>query len=145
MVSKRFTEEFKLEAIKQITERHFPVAEVSAKLGVSTHSLYAWVKKYSQPKPVRLATDNQQATIKRLQSQLKRVTEELDILKRPPRTLPENTGAYYAWRTSPTSVRQREDIWLLGLIKQFWLESGGVYDYRKVADDMPDTGKRCSR
>lgn len=49
MVSKRFTEEFKLEAIKQITERHFPVAEVSARLGVSTHSLYAWVKKYSQP------------------------------------------------------------------------------------------------
>jgi transposase-like protein len=43
---KRFTEEFKLEAIKQITERHYSAAEVSARLGVSTHSLYAWIKKY---------------------------------------------------------------------------------------------------
>ncbi len=76
MVSKRFTEEFKLEAIKQITERHFPVAEVSARLGVSTHSLYAWVKKYSQPEPVRMAADDQQ------ESELKRVTEERDILKK---------------------------------------------------------------
>ncbi len=82
MVSKRFTEEFKLEAIKQINERHFPVAEVSARLGVSTHSLYAWVKKYSQPEPVRVAAADQQATIKRLQAELKRVTEERDILKK---------------------------------------------------------------
>ena len=66
MVSKRFTEEFKLEAIKQITERHYTVAEVSARLGVSTHSLYAWVKKYDQPETVRVAAEDQQAMIKRL-------------------------------------------------------------------------------
>jgi len=82
MVSKRFTEEFKLEAIKQITERHYSVAEVSARLGVSTHSLYAWVKKYDQPETVRVAAEDQQAMIKRLQSELKRVTEERDILKK---------------------------------------------------------------
>lgn len=29
MVSKRFTEEFKLEAIKQITERHYSVTHLS--------------------------------------------------------------------------------------------------------------------
>ena len=82
MVSKRFTEEFKLEGIKQITERHYTVAEVSARLGVSTHSLYAWVKKYDQPETVRVAAEDQQAMIKRLQSELKRVTEERDILKK---------------------------------------------------------------
>jgi len=82
MVSKRFTEEFKLEAIKQITERHYTVAEVSARLGVSMHSLYAWVKKYDQPETVRVAAEDQQAMIKRLQSELKRVTEERDILKK---------------------------------------------------------------
>ena len=82
MVSKRFTEEFKLEAIKQITERHYTVAEVSARLGVSTHSLYAWVKKYDQLEAVRVAAEDQQAMIKRLQSELKRVTEERDILKK---------------------------------------------------------------
>ena len=82
MVSKRFTEEFKLEAIKQITEKHYSVAEVSSRLGVSTHSLYAWIKKYDYPEPVRIATQDQQVIIKQLQSELKRVTEERDILKK---------------------------------------------------------------
>ncbi|MBL1435929.1 MAG: IS3 family transposase [Rhodobacteraceae bacterium] len=31
----------------QITVRGYPVKEVSQRLGVSTHSLYSWVKKYS--------------------------------------------------------------------------------------------------
>ena len=82
MSSKRFTEEFKLEAIKLITERQYSITEVSARLGVSTHSLYAWVKKYDQPEPVRIAAADQQATIKKLQAELKRVTEERDILKK---------------------------------------------------------------
>ena len=82
MSSKRFTEEFKLEAIKLITERQYSISEVSSRLGVTTNSLYAWVKKYNQPKPVKMAAANQHATIKRLQSELKRVTEERDILKK---------------------------------------------------------------
>lgn len=82
MSSKRYTEEFKVEAVKQITERHYSAAEVSARLGVSQHSLYAWVKKYSLPTPVRKETQSQQAEIRRLQSELKRVTEERDILKK---------------------------------------------------------------
>jgi len=40
----RFTEEFKIDAIKQITDRGYLVADVSQRLGVSTHSLYAWLK-----------------------------------------------------------------------------------------------------
>jgi transposase len=82
MSSKRFTEEFKLEAIKLITERQYSISEVSSRLGVTTNSLYAWVKKYNQPEPVKMAAANQHATIKRLQSELKRVTEERDILKK---------------------------------------------------------------
>ncbi|CAN1514857.1 COG2963 Transposase and inactivated derivatives [Methylophilaceae bacterium] len=82
MSSKRFTEEFKLEAIKLITERQYSISEVSSRLGVTTNSLYAWLKKYNQPEPVKMAAANQHATIKRLQSELKRVTEERDILKK---------------------------------------------------------------
>ena len=82
MSSKRFTEEFKLEAIKLITERQYSISEVSSRLGVTTNSLYALLKKYNQPEPVKMAAANQHATIKRLQSELKRVTEERDILKK---------------------------------------------------------------
>ncbi len=41
------TEDFKRGAVCQITERGYPVAEVSQRLGVSAHSLYAWRKKYA--------------------------------------------------------------------------------------------------
>jgi len=46
MSNPRYPEEFKIEAVKQVTERGLPVAEVAARLGMSTHSLYAWVKRY---------------------------------------------------------------------------------------------------
>jgi transposase-like protein len=43
----RFSDDFKLDAIKQITERGYSVADVSQRLGVSTHSLYGWIKRYA--------------------------------------------------------------------------------------------------
>ena len=39
----RFPEEFKIEAVKQVTERGNPVAEVASRFGVSAHSLYQCV------------------------------------------------------------------------------------------------------
>ena len=54
-------------------------------------------------------------------------------------------SGYYAWKFEPASPRRREDQRLLGLIKQFWLESGGVYGYRKVAHDLRDVGERCGK
>ena len=53
----RFTEEFKVEAVKQVTEEGFAVAEVAVRLGVSAHSLYSWIKRYSVSAPVRAHTD----------------------------------------------------------------------------------------
>ena len=44
MSSPRFTPEFKDEAVRQIVERGYSVAEVSERLGVSGHSLYKWIK-----------------------------------------------------------------------------------------------------
>lgn len=38
MASKQYTEEFKAEAVKQVTERGFAVAEVAKRLGVSSHT-----------------------------------------------------------------------------------------------------------
>ena len=53
MNQKRFPEEFKIEAVRQIVERGHPVAEVSARLGVSTHSLYKWIEEQQIPPSVR--------------------------------------------------------------------------------------------
>ena len=51
-------------------------------LGVSTHSLYAWCKKYGKGPQHAANLNDQQAEIKRLRAELKRVTEERDILKK---------------------------------------------------------------
>ncbi len=73
-----FSDEFKQDAVRQITDRGYPVKEVSERLGVSTHSLYAWKKKFSQPSD----SDDQAAEVRRLKKELARVTEERDILKK---------------------------------------------------------------
>ena len=82
MSNQRYPEEFKIEAVKQVTERGLRVADVAERLGVSAHSLYAWVKRYSKPQAQRQQVDDQQAELRRLRAELKRVTEERDILKR---------------------------------------------------------------
>ena len=44
MSQQRYTPEFKDEAVRQVTEKGHSVQEVAARLGVSSHSLYKWVK-----------------------------------------------------------------------------------------------------
>ena len=51
MKGKRYTEEFKKEAVKQVTERGYSVSDVAKRLGTTTHSLYGWLKKYGEPNP----------------------------------------------------------------------------------------------
>ena len=50
----RYTEEFKRDAVSQVTDRGYSVKEVSARLGVSTKSLYDWIRLYQKPESVRL-------------------------------------------------------------------------------------------
>jgi putative transposase len=52
-------------------------------------------------------------------------------------------SGFYAWCLQPESARAKEDRRLLGHIKQSWLESGAVYGYRKVSDDLRELGERC--
>ena len=61
------------------------------------------------------------------------------------RVLRLHPSGYYAWKVQPQSQRAIDDQRLLGLLKQAWLESGGVYGYRKLTLDMRDLGESCSR
>ncbi len=82
MSSKRYPEEFKIEAVKQVTDRGYSVADVAKRLGITTHSLYAWIKKFGTDSAEYQAKSDEQAEIRRLKKELKRVTEERDILKK---------------------------------------------------------------
>ena len=54
-------------------------------------------------------------------------------------------SGYYAWLRDPQCQRKKDDAYLLGFVKQFWLESGGVYGYRKITMDMKALGETCGR
>jgi transposase-like protein len=82
MSDKRYTEEFKIEAVKQVTERGYSAAEVARRLGVNPNSIYNWVKKYGPGKRHATELDKHQEENRRLRAELKRVTEERDILKK---------------------------------------------------------------
>lgn len=61
------------------------------------------------------------------------------------RVLGVQRSDFYAWQNRPHSERHYEDQRLLGMIKQAWLESGTVYGYRKVTDDLRDLGEQCGK
>ena len=82
MTSKRYTDEFKIEAVKQITERNYSVYEVTKWLGYTTKSLYAWVERYGNESSKYNQITDQQKEIRDLKAQLRRTEEERDILKK---------------------------------------------------------------
>ncbi len=82
MSGKRYADEFKIEAVKQVTDRGHRAADVARRLGISQHSLYQWIKQFGVPESERAEARGQQEEIRRLKSELRRVTEERDILKK---------------------------------------------------------------
>lgn len=47
MSSKRYLEELRIEAVKQVAARGHAVADKVVRVGVSQHSVYEWLKRYS--------------------------------------------------------------------------------------------------
>ena len=58
------------------------MADVAARLGATTHSLYAWLKRYGDDTGQQTAVSTHEVENRRLRAELKRVTEERDILKK---------------------------------------------------------------
>ncbi|EEE1141926.1 IS3 family transposase [Salmonella enterica] len=170
MSGKRYPEEFKIEAVKQVVDRGYSVSSVATRLDITTHSLYAWIKKYGPDSSTNKEQSDAQAEILRLQKELKRVTDERDIFKKSRgvlrkavrlryafirdntrcwpvrllcRVLDVHPSGFYAWLQQPHSQREQANQMLTGQIKQFWLESGCVYGYRKIHLDLRNTGQQC--
>jgi transposase len=76
-----YSDEFKRGAVQQIRVRGYPGREVSRRLGVNSHSLYKWLRLFSEPAPKVSGIDHE-AENRRLKREPARVTEERDILKK---------------------------------------------------------------
>ncbi|WP_233405840.1 IS3 family transposase [Enterobacter roggenkampii] len=170
MGTPRYTPEFKEEAVRQITERGYSVAEVSDRLGVSAHSLYKWLRAIKPDNSEQHARDLLEAKseILKLRAQLKRTEEERDILKKGRavlckgarlkyrfinehrtvwgvmtmcRVLDVARAGFYAWLHNPASARDKDNQRLLTLIRDSYSLSGGVYGYRRVHGDLNEIGE----
>lgn len=80
----RYSEEFKQEAVNQVVKNGYPIKDTAQRLGVHPDSLKSWITIYSNPQSISqhqvskdLASEN-----RKLKAELKRVTEERDILKK---------------------------------------------------------------
>ncbi|WP_408598053.1 IS3 family transposase [Limnohabitans sp.] len=170
----RFTPEFKDEAVRQITERGYSVADVSARLGVSAHSLYKWVNAVKPDKTDQQASEllAAKSEILRLRAQLHRSEEERDIPKKGRsvlckgarvkyrffnehrheyrvatmcRVLKVARAGFYAWLHQPNSKRAIQDERLLELIRDSYVASGGVYGSPRVFADLREAGETCGK
>ena len=94
----RFTPEFKDEAVRQIIERGYSVAEVSARLGVSAHSLYKWVNAVKPDK-----TDQQASELLAAKSEILRLAESITGHGR-------NSTDFAKYRTVGYSLEQKLEV-----------------------------------
>jgi transposase len=83
---KRYSREFKQEAVRLMDESDTSVADIGEELGVSPKTLYRWRQELARdgeqafPGKGRLKADDEY--VRRLERELKRVTQERDILKK---------------------------------------------------------------
>jgi len=82
-----FTREFKLEALRLMEQSDRPASEIAMQLGIRRNQLYKWKEQMSKtgdapsPKKGRPKKEDQ-SEISRLRQELKRLTEENEILKK---------------------------------------------------------------
>ena len=83
---RKYDREFKVEAVKLVTEGGRTVAEAARNLGIPENLLYKWKEKYSEdmahafPGKGRLKPAEEE--LRRMKRELADVTQERDILKK---------------------------------------------------------------
>lgn len=79
----QYTAEFKSEAVKQVVDKGHSVVDVAKRLGIGESLLYGWVRKSAQSQqPLGGDIKYLQDEVSKLRAELKRTTEERDILKK---------------------------------------------------------------
>jgi len=81
MASKSYPDEFKIEAVRQVTDRGYKPKDVAERLGCTTKSIHNWMNQFGSKSIPQVKLSEQDAEIKQLKAELLRVTEERNILK----------------------------------------------------------------
>ena len=79
---KRFDKDFKIQAVKMVTEGGQKASEVARGLGIHANVLYSWKKKYADNGEKAFVGKGHLTEMSSLRKQLREVTMERDILKK---------------------------------------------------------------
>ena len=83
---RRYTPEFKVEAVRMVLDQGHSVVEVAKRLGIPSTCLYEWKQKYEtkgdQAFPGEGAAKSEDMEVRELRRELERVRQERDILKK---------------------------------------------------------------
>jgi transposase len=79
---RKFTNEFKLEAVRLAEGGEVPVAQVARELDLNETTLHRWMGRYGKRAGGQRITPEEHEELIRLRREVRRVTEERDILKK---------------------------------------------------------------
>ena len=79
--TRRYSPEFKAEAVRLVTETDERVSKIARDLGVSTRSLELWVQA-ARPESRQPLTEDERSELEQLRREIRRVRMERDILKK---------------------------------------------------------------
>ncbi|MDP4056809.1 IS3 family transposase [Escherichia coli] len=172
MKKRNFSAEFKRESAQLVVDQKYTVADAAKAMDVGLSTMTRWVKQLRDERqgktPKASPITPEQIEIRKLRKKLQRIEMENEILKKGVlrkavrlryafirdntccwpvrllcRVLDVHPSGFYSWLQQPHSQRHQADLRLTGQIKQFWLESGCVYGYRKIHLDLRDSGQQC--
>ncbi|WP_404853746.1 IS3 family transposase [Escherichia coli] len=172
MKKRNFSAEFKRESAQLVVDQKYTVADAAKAMDVGLSTMTRWVKQLRDERqgktPKASPITPEQIEIRKLRKKLQRIEMENNIKKGGVlrkavrlryafirdntccwpvrllcRVLDVHPSGFYAWLQQPHSQRHQADLRLTGQIKQFWLESGCVYGYRKIHLDLRDSGQQC--
>ena len=83
---KKYSKEFKLDAVSLVLEQDYSRAEAARRLGINAHMLGRWVKEHQTDEGQAFRGNGkltpEQEQIKKLESKVKRLEMERDLLKK---------------------------------------------------------------
>jgi transposase len=81
---RRYTEDFKREAVRLMETSGKPVAEIARDLGVNDNNLYRWRSSYGSPsqRTAHGSVAEMETELKRLRREVEVLRQERDILKK---------------------------------------------------------------
>ncbi len=111
MSGKRYPEEFKIEAVKQVVDRGYSVSSVATRLGITTQSFQAWIKRHRADSSTPQNETNAASFFMRSGCQL-----QLSVVLLPS-VAPHQTGSGGYWHSSKVlpsfSVRGKDGFQIL--------------------------------